>query len=195
MAGSIVSVKSFTYRDQTGEEWSNRYHFQGDPPSTPSDWRDLCDDFAALEAAVLTTQSNIIRFLCYAADGDPTVYSYDLAAFGGVVPGTWALGAGSQGWVSGDVAYLIRWNTGRLSTKGKPVYLFKYYHGGASSDSDRDKPPASLETAMGTFGNTVRSASGNWPGLADKNGDEPVGYLAETYLTTRTLKRRGRRPT
>ena len=195
MAGSIVSVKSFTYRDQTGEEWSNRYHFQGDPPSDPAGWRALCDDFAALEAAVLTTQSNIIRFLCYAADGDPTVYSYDLAAFGGVVPGTWALGAGSQGWVSGDVAYLIRWNTGRLSTKGKPVYLFKYYHGGASSDSDKDKPPASLEAAMGTFGNTVRTASGDWPGLADKNGDEPVGYLAETYLTTRTLKRRGRRPT
>jgi hypothetical protein len=194
VAGSIVSVKSFTYRDVAGEEWSNRYHFQGDAPSDAAGWRDLCDDFATLEKATLTTQVSIIRFLCYESDGSSTVYSYDLAAFGGVVAGTWALGAGSQGWVSGDVAYLIRWNTGRLSSKGKPVYLFKYYHGGASSDSDRDKPPASLEAVMATFGNTVRSSSGSWPGLADKNGDEPVGYLAETYLTTRTLKRRGRRP-
>lgn len=194
MAGSIVSVKTFTYRD-SGEEWSNRYHFQGDAPSTPADWRSLCDDFALLEKTVLTNQSTIIRFLCYENDTDPTVYSYDLAAFAGTVVGTWALGSGSQGWTSGDVVYLIRWNTGRLSTKGKPVYLFKYYHGAASSDSDRDKPPASLETAMASFANTVRTASSSWPGLADKTGTEPVGYHAETYLTTRTLKRRGRRPT
>jgi hypothetical protein len=193
MAGSIVSVKTFTYRDSP-EEWSNKYHFQGDPPSDPAGWRALCDDFAALEAATLTTQVHIIRFLCYENDSDPTVYSYDLSAFGGTVAGTWAIGAGSQGYTQGDDAYLIRWNTGRLSSKGKPVYLFKYYHGGAQSDTDRDKVPTGLLAVMATFANTVRSSSGDWPGLADKNGDEPVGYLAETYLTTRTLKRRGRRP-
>lgn len=194
MAGSIVSIKSFTYRG-AAEEWSNKYHFQGDAPSTPADWRSLCDAFAELEAPILGDQVDIVRFLCYADDGEVAAYSYDLAAFAGVVPGTYPALASADLIESGDVAGLIRWNTGRLSSKGKPVYLFKYYHGVLHDSGAIDTLRASLKTAYATFANDVRSASGDWPGLADKTGTAPVGYLAETYLTTRTLKRRGRRPT
>jgi hypothetical protein len=193
-AGGIVVIKSFTYRGSP-EEWSNKYHFQGDAPSDPAGWRDLADAFIDQEKDILTDVVTIERVLCYADTDDPAVYSYDLAAFGGVVPGTYVTGSSADLLEPGDVAGLIRWNTGRVSTKGKPVYLFKYYHGVMHDSGHPDAIRASLKTAYATFANAIRTATGDWPGLADKTGTEPVGYLAESYLTTRTLKRRGRRPT
>lgn len=195
MAGSIVVIKEFNYRG-TPEEWSNRYHFQGSAPTTPSGWRALCDAFITEEKAILTSLVTIKRVLCYTADGSVTAYSYDLAAFAGVVVGTFSLSGVTAEEVPGDTAYLIRWNTGRLSSRGKPVYLFKYYHGGATNGPGHsDEVLGTLKIAMGSFASGVIASSGSWPGLADKTGTAPVGYLAETYLTTRTLKRRGRRPT
>lgn len=192
-AAGIVSIKTFTYRG-AAEEWSNKYHFQGDPPSDPAGWRDLCDAFVLQEKAILTDVVHIVRFQCYEDTDDSSVYTYDLAAFGGTVQGTYVTGSSADLLEAGDTAGLIRWNTGRISTKGKPIYLFKYYHGVMHESGTVDALRTTLKTAYATFANAIRSAAGDWPGLADKTGTEPVGYLAETYLTTRTLKRRGRRP-
>lgn len=191
-APGITVVKTFTYRDAP-EEWSNKYHFQGTAPSTPADWRALADAFITEEKAILSYFVSITKVLCYTDTDNPAVYTYTLADFGGNVAGTY-MGV-DEDVPPGDSAYLLRWNTGRVSTRGKPIYLFKYYHGGNRSSTDRDQLKADLKTLCSTFANSVRSSSGAWPGLADKTGAEPVGYLAETYYTTRTLKRRGRRPT
>lgn len=190
-APGIVVIKSFTYRDAP-EEWSNKYHFQGSAPSNPADWRALADAFIAEEKAILSYFVSIVRVLCYSDTDSHADYTYTLADFGGNVAGTYA--GVDEDVPPGDSAYLIRWNTGRTSTKGKPIYLFKYYHGGNRDSTDRDKLKPALKTLCSSFADTVRSSSGAWPGLADKTGTEPVGFLAETYLTTRTLKRRGRRP-
>lgn len=190
-AAGITVVQTFTYRGAP-EEWSNKFHFQGDAPSTPADWRSLADDFIALWKTVLTDTTSVIRVLCYEDTDDAAVYTYTLASFAGNVAGTIVTGSNADLVESGDVAALIRWNTGKVSTKGKPIYLFKYIHGAmhasGATDSWRDTAVA------GTFATNVIASSGDWPGMADKAGDAPVGHLAETYLTTRTLKRRGRRP-
>lgn len=193
-ASGITVIQSFTYRG-AAEEWSNKYHFQGDPPSDPAGWRDLCDAFITQLKAILTDVNTIVRVQCYEDTDNPAVYTYDLAAFGGVVAGTYVTGSSADLLEAGDTAGLIRWNTGRTSTRGKPIYLFKYYHGVMHESGTVDELRHSLKSAYATFANAIRTATGDWPGLADKTGTEPVGYLAETYLTTRTLKRRGRRPT
>lgn len=195
-AGAIVVTKSFDYRG-AAEEWSNKYHFQGSAPSTETAWRALADAFIALEADILTDQVTIVSVLCYHDSALPADYLYNLADFGGVVTGGYDTSLNVANRNPGDVAYVARWNTGKRSTKGKPIYLFKYYHGGLNGGSGvgRDVVDSTLRAGVESFANQVRSSSGAWPGLADKAGDQPIGYLAETYLTTRTLKRRGRRPT
>lgn len=192
-APGIVVIKTFTYRG-AAEEWSNKYHFQGDPPSDPAGWRDLCDAFITEEKAILTDVVSIVRVQCYEDTDDHSVYTYDLTAFAGAVAGTYATGAAADLLEAGDSAGLIRWNTGRVSSKGKPVYLFKYYHGVMHESGTVDELRHTLKALYATFADTIRSSSGDWPGLADKGGVEPVGWLAEKYITTRTLKRRGRRP-
>lgn len=191
-AAGITVVQTFTYRGAP-EEWSNKFHFQGSAPSDPAGWRSLADAFIAEWKLALTDVVTIVRVLCYTDTDNPAVYTYDLASFAGTVAGNISTGASADLLESGDVAGLIRWNTGRVSSRGKPVYLFKYLHGVMHASGARD---AWRDTGTAaTFANNIRSSSGAWPGLADKTGTEPVGYLAETYLTTRTLKRRGRRPT
>ena len=192
-APGIISIKTFTFRDAP-EEWSNRYHFQGSPPSTEADWRSLVDDFVLLEKTAVSDVNSIVRFLCYANTDDDSVYTYDLTAFGGAVPGT-NTGGPSSYQSSGDVAYDIRWNTGRRTSTNKPIYLRKYLHGAYHEAGDRDKLDSTMLANCQTFAGNVETTSGAWPGLAGPDGVAPTGYLTLPYLTTRTLKRRGRRPT
>lgn len=192
----IVVVKSFTYRDLP-EEWSNGYHFAGSAPESDDDWISLCDDFIALEAAALANTVHIVRVLCY-DDYDGThdsVYTYDLATHSGTVPGTRSEPVDATGSMAGDQAYFARWPTGQRSSKGKPIYLFKYWHGAWPATDDRDKLSEIFLGYVSTFASAVIAVSGSWPGMTDKSGNVPTGYYAEPFLTTRTLKRRGRRPT
>ncbi len=193
-APGITSIKSFSYRGST-EEWSNQYHFTGSAPSDDAGWRDLCDAFVLLEKTALNNTVTILRFLCYTNTDNDSVYTYDLAAFGGTVLGTYNYSAHSAEIQEGNTAYDIRWNTGRTNSKGKPIYLRKYFHPGISQFSTPDAIDSSLKTVCDTFAANVMSSSGDWPGLAGPDGVAPTGYRTLPYLTTRTLKRRGRRPT
>lgn len=191
-APGITVVQTFTYRGAP-EEWSNKFHFQGTAPSDPAGWRALADAFITLWKTTLTDVVTIVRVLCYEDTDNPAVYTYTLASFSGNVAGTIVTGSSADLLESGDVAGLLRWNTGRVSSRGKPIYLFKYLHGVMHASGSRDTWRDT--TVANTFATNVMASSGAWPGLADKTGTVPVGHLAETYLTTRTLKRRGRRPT
>lgn len=193
-APGVTSIKTFTYRG-AAEEWSNQYRFVGDAPSSEADWRSLVDDLVALEAPMLSDRVSIVRALCYEDIDDDSVYTYDLTHFAGAVPG--ALDHTDAGNQAGDDALTVRWSTGRRTSTGKPIYLRKYYHGVMSSTAtDGDDVWSTMATAAGTFAAAVLASSGDWPGLADVDGDAPPGgYFVDPYVTTRTLKRRGRRPT
>ena len=194
MAGpGVVTIKSFSYRGNE-EEWTNRYHFTGDAPSSDSDWRDLVDGLVALEAGPLTDNNHIVRAYCYENTDDHSVYTYDLTHYDGYVPG--ALDHTDAAMYPGDVAMWCRWSTGRTTSKGKPIYLRKYFHGVlANAYPNEDTLYAAQATALEAFALAVLSANDAWPGLADTDGGSlPGQYLAGTFNTTRTLKRRGKRP-
>lgn len=193
-AAGIVVINEFTWRDSP-EEWSQKYHFQGAGPGTPADWRALVDDFLDTYKSVIFTFVNVVRVQCYLNTDDDAVYTYNLADFGGVVAGTATADVGAEGWGDGESGYLLRWNTGRSSSRGKPVYLFKYFHPALISSTDRDKISTAFVAILSGWADGIRDAIGSWPGLADKTGARPVGYLAETFVHRRQLRRGRRRPT
>lgn len=193
-APGVILYKTFTYRGND-EEWGNTYHFTGSAPSTPADWRDLVDALVDLEKTVLLNTVTIERAICYENTDDDSVYSYDLSAFGGNVPGSIdnsLLGGTIQ---EGGTSYMARWDTGRRSTKGKPIYLRKYWHPAISGTGTPDVVIAGLVSVVATFANDVLSSSGAWPGLAGPDGVAPVGHLALTYTNYRDLRKGRRRPT
>lgn len=192
-APGIVVTYRFTYRG-SDEEWSQKYHHDGTAPSSPSAWRDWCDVFTIAVRNVLGTQVHIVRYNCYEDLSAPTTYTYNLADWAGEIAGEWAPSSGED-WASGDTAYLERWNTGRMSSKGKPVYLFKYFHPAGILEATPDDLAPTLKTVMDTFGAALETGLSSGLKIADKNGNAVTGYHTEPYATTRTLKRRGRRPT
>ena len=189
----VILRYSFTYRG-SAEEWSNAWHFQGDIPSDNAGWRALVDSLAALVGPALATTVTIVGALCYEDMTDDAVYSYDMAAFDATVTGE---RTGSDGnLMPGDDAIWIRFSTDRVSDQGKPIYLRKYFHGVFdSSSSAPDAFSTAQRTAFQTLAAAVLDPSDDWPGLADLQGAAlPGGYLTSSYITTRSLKRRGRRP-
>lgn len=193
-APGVVLYKTFAYRGET-EEWGNTYHFVGDAPSTPADWRALVDDLVTLEAPLLLTTVTIERAICYEDTDDSSVYSYDLSAFGGVVSGGYNVSTSGGVVQEGGTSYMARWDTGRRSSKGKAIYLRKYWHPAVSVSGNPDTVISYVVSAVATFALDVMSVSGHWPGLAGPDGVAPVGHLAQTYTNYRDLRKGRRRPT
>lgn len=193
-APGVVLYKTFTWRGET-EEWGNTYHFAGDPPSAAADWRSLVDALVTLEKACLCDTVTIERAICYEDTDHSSVYSYDLSAFAGTVPGTFVTSTGGGTVQEGGSAYMARWDTGRRSTKGKPIYLRKYWHPAYSADGAPDVVKSNLVSLVATFANDVLSSSGDWPGMTGPDHVAPVGHLAQTYTTYRDLRKGRRRPT
>lgn len=191
----VTLVKRFTYRGDPNEEFSNTYHFLGDPPDNPTDWQSLIDDLVTLEKACLLDNVTYARAYGYEDTDNDAAYVKDWVLDGSAPVGGIAII--SQTIASGDVAAWVRWKTNYNNSKGKPVYLRKYFHSIAilaGYDDNYDKINAAQGTALATFGTAVNDVSGDWPGLADPHGNAPGASAASVYLTTRTLKRRGKRP-
>jgi len=187
---ALVLVKRFTYRGTT-EEWSNKYHFAESPPINPAAWKTLADAVAAAEKLIYTSVTSIVRAYGY-DDGDShSVCTIDYAALGATIPGTFTTsGAGNPG----DVAAWIRWSTSKRTSKGKPVYARKYYHDVYQQSGFPDQLISTQKTAFQTFGDKLKS--GTIPGftLCLADGTDADTCTVSQNLTTRTLKRRGKRP-
>jgi hypothetical protein len=188
----VTLIKSFLYRGAT-EEWSNQYHLNAHP-SDAAGWRTLVDALVALERHVYSNHVSIIRALCYENTDDASVYTYTLADFAGNVLGD--LSAGALYPVSGDDACWVRWDSGHISSTGKKVYLRKYFHDVFYDDAaHRDYVATAQRTALETFGTAMLATFSSTYRMTDPNGDTPPGpRTSSPYITTRTLKRRGRRP-
>lgn len=143
----------------------------------------------------LANANTILRAICYEDTADSSVYSYDLAAYAGTVSGTYNAGSNSGEVESGDTANVLRWGTGRFTSKAKPIYLRKFFHPGIGSPSDRDAITTHYKGVTDTFASAVISSSGDWPGLAGPDGVAPTGYRTMPFVTTRQLKRGRKRPT
>ncbi len=186
---SITIVKTFTYRG-VPEEWSNRYHFSGSTPSNDAEWKSLADAIWTQERKMLRNSVSIAGAYGYVAGNESSVYQVNYADAPNVITAGTQTG-GIQ--APGDVAIWVRWKTDQRNTKGRPIYLRKYFHG--IGVTGVDTIDAATRTEMAAYAATM--TSGVLPGGAKICG--PQGAVAgqvkvPTFTTTRTLKRRGADP-
>lgn len=196
-ATGIVLIKTMAYRGVAGEEWSNKYWLTGAPPSTAADWHTLAVTLATAEAAVYHPGSTFVRAYGY-NDNTPnaaSVWSYDFAAAGESIPGRLGTAA-NETTMAGDQAAMLEWKTSRKSSKGKYIYLRKYFHHGAVQTTAPDSITNTQKTALDLFGHQLMDnpgLAGRW--IRSQKQDEVLQeVIASPWVTTRTLKRRGKRP-
>lgn len=185
----LVVQKSFTYRS-IAEEYANIYHFSGTQPADQASWQSFADAVKDLERPIFTSGVTWTSWLGY-NDGSTT------ADYTGLHTGT-LTGSGSFAstiMAPGDCASWVRWATGDRSEQGKPIFLRKYFHPAYLTASGGDTLHASWRTAAATYGAAM--TAGGLAGTAKicrTNGHLGTTVLAASNATTRTLKRRGRRP-
>ena len=189
---SIVLVQKFTYRD-ADEEFSNRYHLNGDAPSDDAGWQAVADGIWDAISDVMLSSVHLVRAYGYTSDTTHAVATIDYT----VTPLTPSPGtlSGSGSIAPGDAAVTCRWSTGRTSSSGKPIYLRKYWHPALADSTDHDLVSSAQKTALDNAGTGLLAEIGS-TGLfmAGPDGVVPTGSHADQWVTTRTLKRRGRRP-
>lgn len=197
MAVSMILVKKFTYRGNSQEEWSNRYFLDGADPADASEWLDIFTPLAAAEKAVYSSASAIVRAYGYTSDAPSatTVWIKDLETAGPTIPGTKSISAVRM---AGDQAACVWWKTDRLTSHGKAIYLRKFFHGGEMDASGGDDLSAASITAYETFATLLASGAGV-DGRHIRGRGESSDVIFDSgvlpHVTTRTLKRRGKRPT
>lgn len=192
----LTVVKQFTYRGVANEEWSNTYMLTGAAPVDSAAWRTLFDGVVLEEKKCYLPATSVIRGYGYdkvPAKGDHAVWSVDLRPSSATVPGTMSITAGIP--MSGDQAGWVRWSLDRFNTYGKRVYLRKYFHGGALPTAGGDALSAQCVVSYQTF--APHMMDGTLIGgrkICDNLGNVPIANAISPYVTTRTLKRRSKRP-
>jgi hypothetical protein len=196
---SLTIIKSFTYRGAP-EEWGNTYFFTGDLPSDAAAWKTLADAVIDKEKTLYDDNTEVVKAIGHQAGESVAVWSYDYAAMSETVAGTLTVG-GTVVPQGGDSALWLRWSTDQLTSRGKPIYLRSYFHPAyAEGDTDtyRDTASATWVSAAQTFGDEWIAGFSDGSETHVRCGPHgAVGLvsLPSQYVTTRTLERRGRRPT
>lgn len=194
----LTVIKRFPYRGDVTEEFSNSYVFIGTTPADAAAWRTLFNALVTQEKTVYPAFVEVIKGYGYASDAEDAtaIWSVDLRVSPEtVVPGT--LSTAGTGGVPGDAAVWARWKLTRLNTKGKPIFLRKYFHGARSNGGDpADTIAAGQKTALTALATKLRDGSFLDGRIITAPGHDDVvlSVGASSYLTTRTLKRRGKRP-
>jgi hypothetical protein len=189
--------KRMSYRGDANEEYSNTYMLSGGTPADSNAWRVLFDALVLEEKKLYRSVVSVVGGYGYnkvPGPGDSAVWSVDLTVSPNApVPGTYA--GASADTLSGDTACWVRWGLDRFNTKGKRVYLRKYFHPAYREMGQYDQTAVSYVTALNAFG--VKMRDGSFAGsriITDRLGTAVVGSASSAYVTTRTLKRRGKRP-
>jgi len=190
---SITIIKSFSYRG-VPEEFSNTYHFSGTMPADRAAWLTLGNAIWSAEASATHNGVTYVRMYGYEAGTEHSIVQIDSTEPGW--SGTNAnLALSSSVAAPGDTAATIRWFTGQLNSRGKKIYCRKYMHGVRSDTSSSDKLYSGAQTAYATFAGKM--IDGTLPGGVKYCGPQGAVLSAPVvnqWLTTRTLKRRGKRP-
>ena len=194
----LTVIKRFTYRGNPNEEYSNTYALSGTTPADSGAWRTLFDALVTAEKTVYPPAVSVVRGYGYdsiPSAGDSAIWSVDLTVTpNSPVAGTLVVGTAPV--TPGDDAVWVRWGLDRFNSKGKRVYLRKYFHPGMlNSTTGGDALHSTQKNALTAFGDKLRD--GTFAGsrvITDRLGTAVVGTGVSAYATTRTLKRRGKRP-
>lgn len=190
---SITILKRCTYKSVL-EEFGNTYHFSGTQPADLAAWKTLADAIIAAERPTMPADVEFVQAYGYNAGNDNSVAQIDYRVSPNVVlSGTGGFTGGGRNNL--EVAATVRWPTPGFTSRGKRIYLRKYYHAVYTSVfPDMDKLLASQKATFATF--AAKLIDGTLPGGFKYCG--PQGAVASApqvndYTTTRELKRRGKR--
>lgn len=189
----LTVVKRFTYRGDNSEEWSNSYVFKGVPPTTSAQWDSLRSTVVALELPILSDQTFVVRVIGHTSTdpGAIAAYEFDYTVPGPPPEGTFVGTGGVR--MAGDQAAVVEWLTDKKTSKGKPIYLRKYFHGAFASPTVTDNLEAAWVTAATTYAAGF-TATLPWGGLTNPgNTATVVSAKILPFVTTRTLEKRGKR--
>lgn len=194
---SLTIVKNMQYRGND-EEWSNTYFMTGDLPTSPASWKTLADAVIADEKSLYDSGQDVVRAVGHEAGESVAVWGYDYAGASEEVPGAYVTGSSRIN--AGDSAAWIRWSTDALTSKGKPIYLRSYFHPAyAGATGAPDAIAVGWISAAQDYGDAwiagYTDGDGTVHHRAGPHGVVGIVALPSTYATTRTLERRGRRPT
>jgi len=194
---TVITInKDMTYRGVPGEVWSNTYMLTGATPADSTAWKALFDAIVLEEKKCYTGNARVIGGYGYdkvPAKGDHAIWSVDLRPSSATVLGTLAISSFPT--TAGDQACWLRWSLNRYTSKGKRVYLRKYFHNGISVLTVGDNPAPAWRTALDGFGTFMMGATvGGSRTLCDRLGNTPIASTSGQFMTTRTLKRRSKRP-
>lgn len=196
----FTAIFKFTYRGAV-EEWSQQYHLDSDFADEADFLQTIYEfaqgsdtpSFTGSARNCLPNTTDIIRFYGYHDTDDPAAYAvdYESDAFHCrlVMTGLTQM--------PGDTAVWTRWDTERLNSRGRKIYLRKYWHAAVCDETAGiDVVAASQKSALEAFATYATGTGWNGHFLAGPDGNVPGGgSVASQYFTTRTLRRRGRRPT
>lgn len=190
---SITLVKRMTYRTLP-EEWSNTYHFSGTTPGTAAEWKTLGLAIHATEKTIYGSDVKLVEIYGYEAGNNISVAQIDMRTGAGALPPGTLSFSGVNALAGNDVV-TCRALIGTGST-GKKVYIRKYFHGSAANSTS---PPDGVAPAALTAMTAHLTAllGGGLPGGATWCGPQAQAAtvpVAMPWVTTRTLKRRGKRP-
>jgi len=194
----LTVVKRFPYRGDTTEEFSNTYHFTGSVPSDATAWRALFDALVTQEKTIYSSVTHVYRGYGYDDDADDAtaVWSVDLSV-SPETPVAGTLSVGTDIKAPGDSAVWCRWKTSRTNSNGKPIYLRKYFHDARiNGATGGDTVLAAQVTALAAFATKLEDGTfiDGRKITARGHTDTIVSIGNSAYITTRTLKRRGKRP-
>jgi hypothetical protein len=190
-APRVRLVQSTEYRNNP-EEWSNTYSFKGPAPATPAEWLALSDAFILLLKQCFSSRTTFVRAYGYTPNAIGANFVHDYQSPGPPPAGVFVPGTGLA--MPGDVAATGRLSSEKFNPSGKRVYGRNYWHDVYADPTDADRLEPAQQQQMTTF---LTQYTG---GLIYPGTDSCLPDLTDTHtphvdqwLTTRTLKRRGKR--
>lgn len=190
----ITVIKEMSYRG-TLEEWSNSYVLSGTDPADAAAWAAWAAKIKDVEQPVLPASQRFSRWYGYNQGHWETKPQHIDAqgTYAAATNGTQTLSAASP--APGDAAIWVRWDTGQFTSRGKKIYLRKYFHGALVGGANLDTvSPAQITSALAYAAKMYDGTSLiGTARLARETGTLPIAHSVGPYVTTRTLKRRGKR--